>query len=78
MKITSRGQVTIPRDIRKKAGLLPNTEVEFAYLRGLVTLTPVFDAKREGHSIVEALRGSAGRAPKRMTTDVLMKLTRDA
>lgn len=30
MRITSKGQVTVPIEIRKKAGLLPNTEVEFA------------------------------------------------
>jgi len=29
MRITSKGQVTIPKDIRERAGLLPNTEVEF-------------------------------------------------
>jgi len=36
MRITSRGQVTIPQKIREKAGLLPNTEVEFEYVRGKV------------------------------------------
>ncbi len=29
MKIGERGQVTIPKHIREKYGLLPNTEVEF-------------------------------------------------
>ncbi len=28
MRISSKGQVTIPADIRKRAGLLPHTEVE--------------------------------------------------
>ena len=77
MKITTKGQVTIPQDIREKAGLLPNTEVEFEYARGRVTLIPIPPAKRPGRSIVEALRGSAGRTPKNMTTDALMKLLRD-
>jgi AbrB family looped-hinge helix DNA binding protein len=31
MRISSRGQVTIPARIREQAGLLPNAEVEFAY-----------------------------------------------
>ena len=31
MRITSKGQVTIPQEIRERAGLLPNTEVEFIY-----------------------------------------------
>ena len=29
MKIGERGQVTIPKDIREKYGLLPRTEVDF-------------------------------------------------
>ena len=32
MRITSKGQVTIPQAIRDKAGLLPHTEVEFEML----------------------------------------------
>lgn len=34
MRITSKGQVTIPLAIRKKAGLWPNTEVSFTMSRG--------------------------------------------
>jgi AbrB family looped-hinge helix DNA binding protein len=29
MRVTSKGQVTIPAQIREKAGLLPHTEVDF-------------------------------------------------
>ena len=29
MQVTSKGQVTIPQEIRNRLGLLPNTEVEF-------------------------------------------------
>ena len=77
MKITTKGQVTIPQDIREKAGLLPNTEVEFEYVRGRVTLTAVPGAKSAGRSLAAALRGSAGKTPKGMTTDALMKLLRN-
>ncbi|MEO5965762.1 MAG: AbrB/MazE/SpoVT family DNA-binding domain-containing protein [Candidatus Limnocylindrales bacterium] len=31
MRITSKGQVTIPQGIREQAGFLPNTEVEFIW-----------------------------------------------
>ena len=31
MRITSKGQVTIPIEIRERAGLLPMTEVEFEF-----------------------------------------------
>jgi len=29
MRVTSKGRVTIPQEIRNRLGLLPNTEVEF-------------------------------------------------
>ena len=32
MKITSKGQVTIPQAVREQAGLLPHSEVEFEVL----------------------------------------------
>lgn len=31
MRITSKGQVTIPVEIRRSAGLLPHTEVDFEF-----------------------------------------------
>ena len=40
MRITSKGQVTIPQHIREELGLHPNTEVEFKIERGRATLTP--------------------------------------
>ena len=38
MRITSKGQVTIPKEIREKAGLLPETEVEFGIEDGKVVV----------------------------------------
>jgi AbrB family looped-hinge helix DNA binding protein len=29
MRVTSKGQVTIPKDIRRRTGIQPGTEVEF-------------------------------------------------
>lgn len=43
MRITSKGQVTIPQAIRTAAGLLPNTEVDFSYEDGKVLLRPTKD-----------------------------------
>jgi AbrB family looped-hinge helix DNA binding protein len=75
MRITSKGQVTIPMDIREKLGLLPNTEVEFAIVRGAVRITKARrpGARSRGREIVEHLRG---RGTGTMTTDQIMKLTR--
>ena len=41
MRITSKGQVTIPQRIREQAGLHPYTEVEFEWVRGKVILKPI-------------------------------------
>ena len=60
MKITTKGQVTIPVEIREKLGLLPNTEVEFEVVGRAVRMRKVRRAKgagRRGKSIVQRLRG---------------------
>jgi len=38
MKIGERGQVTIPKDIRDRFGLNPETEVEFRVVQGSILL----------------------------------------
>jgi antitoxin PrlF len=72
MKITSKGQVTIPQEIREKVGLLPGSEVEFKVEGNTVRLMPVEQGSR-GRRIVEHLRG---RATVKMSTDEIMALTR--
>ena len=51
MRITSKGQVTIPKDIRKAAGLLPDTEVEFVMSGGRVIPAQAFRQKPAGRQI---------------------------
>ena len=38
MKIGERGQVTIPKDLRERFGLGPDTEVEFRVVRDAIVL----------------------------------------
>jgi AbrB family looped-hinge helix DNA binding protein len=76
MKITTKGQVTIPVEIRERLGLLPRTEVEFEVVGQTVRIRKVRharDAGRRGKSIVERLRG---RGSVRMSTDQILALTR--
>ena len=73
MKITSKGQVTIPQPLRMKFGLLPNTEVAFDEADGCVLIRPVL-SKRE--IIQERLRGARGIADGGSSTDEVMRLTR--
>ena len=75
MRITSKGQVTIPIEIREAAGLLPDTEVEFLFDGQAVRIVRSGDPakKSRGTRLVEHLRG---RGNSRMTTDEIMALTR--
>jgi AbrB family looped-hinge helix DNA binding protein len=72
MKITSKGQVTIPQDVRERLGLLPHTEVEFE-VRGDVAVLRKANGRRRGRRIVEGMRG---RGSVRMSTDEILALTR--
>ncbi len=76
MKITTKGQVTIPVEIREKLSLLPNSEVEFEVVGQTVRVRKIRRAReagRRGKSIVQRLRG---RGAVRMTTDEILALTR--
>jgi AbrB family looped-hinge helix DNA binding protein len=75
MRITSKGQVTIPVEIRERLGLLPNSEVEFEVEGNAVRIRKARGRKRSGRgrSIVQHLRS---RATSGMTTDEIMALTR--
>ncbi len=73
MRITEKGQVTIPQDVREQLGLLPHTEVEFVIRKGGVLLRKVRGNRRRGKSIVENLRG---RATSGLSTEEIMAHTR--
>jgi AbrB family looped-hinge helix DNA binding protein len=75
MRITSKGQVTIPQKIREKFGLLPETEVEFIAGKNSVRIVKVSNTRRRtrGQALVRRLRGSAGSG---MSTDEILALTR--
>jgi AbrB family looped-hinge helix DNA binding protein len=74
MRITSKGQVTIPQRIREQAGLLPDTEVEFEIVRGRVVLRPLGKRTSRGARAVARLRGTLKHLKR--STDELMALTR--
>jgi AbrB family looped-hinge helix DNA binding protein len=72
MRITSKGQVTIPIAMRRKIGLLPDTEVEFSMSKDAVILRKAKGSSR-GLRLLRAMRGKAS---TRLTTDQIMMLTR--
>ena len=75
MRITSKGQVTIPQEIRERFGLLPDTEVDFIVKRNALHLVKAKQRTRasRGETIVRRLRGTA---TVRMSTDEILSLTR--
>jgi len=73
MKVTDKGQVTIPIAVRRKAGLLPNTDVEFVVSGKNVILKKSAKARRRGGKLIAAMRG---RATRRLSTRQIMALTR--
>ena len=76
MRITSKGQVTIPQGIRESAGFLPNTEVDFEVDGDGVRIVKArrTRAKTRGDLVIETLR--RGRKHVTLSTDELMELTR--
>lgn len=73
MRVTSKGQVTIPAEIRERTGLLPNTEVEFEVSDGYVILRKVPGKRSRGKDVIRAMQGKATGG---MSTDEIMALTR--
>jgi len=75
MRLTSKGQVTIPLPIRQKLGLLPQSEVEFDIVGESVRIRKKTGpaSRGRGRRLLDAMK----KAPRpTMTTDELMKLTR--
>ena len=73
MKVTEKGQVTIPIGIRRKMGLLASTDVEFVVSGKSVVLRKSGKMRRRGGKLIAAMRGTAS---KRLSTDQIMALTR--
>ena len=75
MRIPSKGQVTIPQEIRERFGLMPDTEVEFVAKKNSVSIVKSAKPARptRGQTIVHRLRG---RSSVKMSTDEILALTR--
>jgi AbrB family looped-hinge helix DNA binding protein len=72
MRITTKGQVTIPHHIREKLGITPATEIEFVEEKGKVFIIKKPGKQKSSHRF----RKLRGVATVRMTTDEIMALTR--
>lgn len=79
MRVTSKGQITIPQAVRERAGLRPGSEVEFALGEDGAVILRRAGAQPRSEALelaIGRLRGAArGRGPG-LSTEEMMALTR--
>jgi antitoxin PrlF len=70
--LSEKGQITIPKSVREKLGLLPGAVLEFQALNGKLVAS-----KKVAHDVFTKWRGR-GNLPKNLSVDAYLKRTRDA
>lgn len=75
MRLTTKGQVTIPQEIRERLGMLPHSEVEFDVVGESVRIRKKKGTKSRGQRLLEHMRRGPKPIPG-MTTDQIMAMTR--
>jgi len=73
VRVTEKGQVTIPKELRDQLGLGAGSEVTFERADDTILIRKVSADPTRGRRLVERLRG---RGDVAMTTDEIMALTR--
>ncbi len=83
MRVTSKGQVTIPKAVRDKLGIVPGTDVGFSEEGALIVMKQedVIHGESRGERILRKLIELGDRARREgwlnnLTTDEIMDLTR--
>lgn len=73
MRVTEKGQVTIPKELRDALGIGAGTEVEFERHKDVIVVRKATAGPTRGARLVDRMRG---RGDVEMTTDAIMALTR--
>ena len=73
MRVTEKGQVTIPKELRDALGIGAGTEVEFERREDTLVVRKADTPATRGRHLAQRLRG---RGDVAMTTDEIMALTR--
>lgn len=73
MRLNSKGQVTIPADLRARHGLHEGDEVDVVEDGDTLRITRVPGSASHGERLIRSIRG---RASTTMTTDQLLALLR--
>jgi antitoxin PrlF len=82
MRVTSKGQVTIPRDLRELAGIDLNSEVIFSIEGGKLVLSPKngkseIEDRQRLDRFLDTLKRLQGTGDPAIDADALMSITRD-
>ena len=72
MRVTTKGQVTIPRSVREKLGIIPQTNIDFLEDKGRFYIVKTTKTKR-----TNKFKKFRGIATSKMSTDEILKLTRE-
>lgn len=73
MRVTEKGQVTIPKELRDALGIGAGTEVEFERRKDAIVVRKAKVGATRGVRLVDRMRG---RGDVVMSTDEIMALTR--
>ena len=75
MKLTQKGQVTIPKEMRSRYGLRRGSEVEFEAMDAGVLIRPA--SQQQAERMASAIDSVRGCADAGLTTATIMQTTRD-
>lgn len=73
MRITSKGQITIPQQVRQQLGLHPGDEVDVVIDGGVARIVRAGGPSSRGQRVVESL---LGKGDITLSTDEIMAMTR--
>jgi len=73
MRVTTKGQVTIPKGVREALGISPETEIDFVEDKGRFYIV-----KTDGPNVTGKFKKLRGIATVKMSTDEIMNLTRES
>ena len=73
MKVTTKGNITISKNIRDQLGMLPGTEVEIAVDGNSVRILPSAQKISRGAALIQHMTGLG---TVEITTDEMLALTR--
>ncbi len=73
MRVTSKGQVTIPQNVRETLGITPQSEIQFVEENGKYYIVKIGSPEHKG--TFSKFRGIAN---AKMSTNEILALTRDS